>query len=110
MPLNVGSSSGSGDDAAQVFFDITVGGDGDADDDGIPDVYQRETVDDRADHRPRWEGAPKPGRTVDEAVHQHRDGDTPHPPYRTVDDDAEHRLADDRRTPPGRTVGPSADG
>lgn len=41
VPLNVGSSSGSDDDAAQVFFDITVGGDGDVDDDGIPDRVER---------------------------------------------------------------------
>ena len=37
----------------------------DFDADGIPDVYQRETVDDRAEHRPTWEGTPPPGRTVD---------------------------------------------
>jgi NhaA family Na+:H+ antiporter len=37
----------------------------DFDADGIPDVYQRETVDDRADHKPSWEGTPPPGRTVD---------------------------------------------
>ncbi len=36
----------------------------DFDRDGIPDVYQRETVDDRADHRPSWEGTPPPGRTA----------------------------------------------
>ncbi|WNV75063.1 Na+/H+ antiporter NhaA [Geodermatophilus sp. DSM 44513] len=36
----------------------------DFDRDGIPDVYQRETVDDRAEHRPSWEGAPPPGRTA----------------------------------------------
>ncbi|WP_448610368.1 Na+/H+ antiporter NhaA [Geodermatophilus sp. URMC 60] len=36
----------------------------DLDRDGIPDVYQRETVDDRADHRPDWKGAPPPGRTA----------------------------------------------
>ncbi|SNR95873.1 sodium/proton antiporter, NhaA family [Geodermatophilus pulveris] len=36
----------------------------DFDHDGIPDVYQRETVDDRAEHRPGWEGAPPPGRTA----------------------------------------------
>ena len=41
VPLNVGSSSGSGDDSAQVFFDITVGGDGDVDDDGLPDRVER---------------------------------------------------------------------
>ncbi|WP_100500112.1 Na+/H+ antiporter NhaA [Geodermatophilus chilensis] len=35
----------------------------DFDRDGVPDVYQRETVDDRAEHRPRWDGAPPPGRT-----------------------------------------------
>ncbi len=35
----------------------------DIDADGIPDVYQRETVDDRAEHRPDWEGAEPPGRT-----------------------------------------------
>ena len=33
----------------------------DFDADGIPDVYQRETVDDRAEHRPSWEGTPPPG-------------------------------------------------
>jgi NhaA family Na+:H+ antiporter len=37
----------------------------DFDQDGIPDVYQRETVDDRAEHRPSWEATPPPGRTVD---------------------------------------------
>ncbi len=36
----------------------------DLDRDGIPDVYQRETVDDRAEHRPDWEGTPPPGRTI----------------------------------------------
>jgi NhaA family Na+:H+ antiporter len=36
----------------------------DFDRDGIPDVYQRETVDDRADHRSRRDGEPPPGRTV----------------------------------------------
>jgi NhaA family Na+:H+ antiporter len=36
----------------------------DFDSDGIPDVYQRETVDDRADHRMDQDGAPPPGRTV----------------------------------------------
>jgi NhaA family Na+:H+ antiporter len=36
----------------------------DFDRDGIPDVYQRETVDDRAEHRPNWEGAPPPGRSA----------------------------------------------
>jgi Na+:H+ antiporter, NhaA family len=36
----------------------------DFDRDGIPDVYQRETVDDRAEHRPDWDGAPPPGRTA----------------------------------------------
>ena len=36
----------------------------DFDRDGIPDVYQRETVDDRADHRPDRNGAPPPGRTA----------------------------------------------
>ena len=36
----------------------------DFDRDGIPDVYQRETVDDRADHRPDRNGAPPPGRTI----------------------------------------------
>jgi NhaA family Na+:H+ antiporter len=35
----------------------------DFDRDGVPDVYQRATVDDRAEHRPGWEGAPPPGRT-----------------------------------------------
>jgi NhaA family Na+:H+ antiporter len=35
----------------------------DLDADGIPDVYQRETVDDRAERRPTAEGAPPPGRT-----------------------------------------------
>ncbi len=35
----------------------------DFDRDGVPDVYQRETVDDRAEHRPHWDGAPPPGRT-----------------------------------------------
>ncbi|MGY1762513.1 Na+/H+ antiporter NhaA [Geodermatophilus sp. SYSU D00779] len=34
----------------------------DVDRDGVPDVYQRETVDDRAEHRPHREGAPPPGR------------------------------------------------
>ena len=32
--------------------------------DGIPDVYQRETVDDRADHRRDRDGGPPPGRTA----------------------------------------------
>ena len=36
----------------------------DFDQDGIPDVYQRETVDDRADHRLDRDGTPPPGRTV----------------------------------------------
>jgi Na+:H+ antiporter, NhaA family len=36
----------------------------DFDRDGIPDVYQRETVDDRAEHKPDWEGGPPPGRTA----------------------------------------------
>jgi NhaA family Na+:H+ antiporter len=36
----------------------------DFDRDGIPDVYQRETVDDRADHKPDRDGTPPPGRTV----------------------------------------------
>ncbi|WP_409328628.1 Na+/H+ antiporter NhaA [Trujillonella humicola] len=36
----------------------------DRDADGIPDVYQVETVDDRAEHDPDWRGAPPPGRTV----------------------------------------------
>ena len=35
----------------------------DSDRDGVPDVYQRETVDDRAEHRPDRDGAPPPGRT-----------------------------------------------
>jgi Na+:H+ antiporter, NhaA family len=34
----------------------------DFDADGIPDVYQRETVDDRAVHRPSWEAEQRPGR------------------------------------------------
>jgi NhaA family Na+:H+ antiporter len=36
----------------------------DFDRDGIPDVYQRETVDDRADHRRDRDGGPPPGRTA----------------------------------------------
>jgi NhaA family Na+:H+ antiporter len=36
----------------------------DFDRDGIPDVYQRETVDDRADHRWDRDGTPPPGRTA----------------------------------------------
>ncbi len=36
----------------------------DFDRDGVPDVYQRETVDDRAEHRPDWRGTTPPGRTV----------------------------------------------
>ncbi len=36
----------------------------DFDADGVPDVYQRQTVDDRAEHRPSWEGTPPPGRTA----------------------------------------------
>jgi NhaA family Na+:H+ antiporter len=36
----------------------------DRDADGIPDVYEQETVDDRASHDPDWRGAPPPGRTV----------------------------------------------
>ena len=36
----------------------------DFDQDGIPDVYQRETVDDRADHRRDRDGGPPPGRTA----------------------------------------------
>jgi NhaA family Na+:H+ antiporter len=36
----------------------------DFDQDGIPDVYQRATVDDRADHKPTWEGTPPPGRAT----------------------------------------------
>jgi Na+:H+ antiporter, NhaA family len=36
----------------------------DFDHDGIPDVYQRETVDDRADHHPSWEDKTPPGRTA----------------------------------------------
>jgi Na+:H+ antiporter, NhaA family len=36
----------------------------DFDRDGIPDVYQRETVDDRAEHKPDWEGEPPPGRSA----------------------------------------------
>jgi NhaA family Na+:H+ antiporter len=36
----------------------------DLDQDGIPDVYQRGTVDDRAEHRPTWGGAPPPGRSA----------------------------------------------
>jgi NhaA family Na+:H+ antiporter len=35
----------------------------DSDRDGVPDVYQRETVDDRAEHRPDRDGASPPGRT-----------------------------------------------
>jgi NhaA family Na+:H+ antiporter len=77
----------------------------DFDADGIPDVYQRETVDDRADHRPSWEGAPPPGRTAEQAVE-----DDAHPDHRTVDDDAEHDPDWRGAPPPGRTVGPSADG
>ncbi|MGY1770527.1 Na+/H+ antiporter NhaA [Blastococcus sp. SYSU D00813] len=37
----------------------------DRDADGIPDVYQVESVDDRADHVSRWGDAPPPGRRVD---------------------------------------------
>ena len=36
----------------------------DFDRDGIPDVYQRETVDDRAEHRPDRNGTAPPGRTL----------------------------------------------
>ncbi|MGY1740882.1 MULTISPECIES: Na+/H+ antiporter NhaA [unclassified Blastococcus] len=36
----------------------------DRDADGIPDVYQVETVDDRADHVSRWGDTPPPGRTA----------------------------------------------
>jgi NhaA family Na+:H+ antiporter len=36
----------------------------DFDRDGIPDVYQRETLDDRADHRQDRDGGPPPGRTA----------------------------------------------
>lgn len=36
----------------------------DRDADGIPDVYQVETVDDVAEHDPDWRGTPPPGRTV----------------------------------------------
>ena len=79
----------------------------DFDADGIPDVYQRVTVDDRADHRPSWEGARPPGRTVEEAARD--DEDAPRPPYRTVDDDAEHQPDGADAPPPGRTVRPSAD-
>ena len=76
--------------------------------DGIPDVYQRETVDDRAEHKPSWRGTPPPGRTVGEAV-EDEDEDAPRPGYRTVDDDAEHDPEWDGAPPPGRTVGPSAE-
>jgi NhaA family Na+:H+ antiporter len=34
----------------------------DVDRDGIPDAW--DTVDDRADHEPDWQGTPPPGRTV----------------------------------------------
>ncbi|TFV62618.1 Na+/H+ antiporter NhaA [Geodermatophilus sp. DF01-2] len=40
----------------------------DFDHDGIPDVYQRETVDDRAEHDPDWRGASPPGRTVGDSA------------------------------------------
>ena len=36
----------------------------DFDRDGVPDVYQRETVDDRAEHRPDRNGTAPPGRTL----------------------------------------------
>jgi Na+:H+ antiporter, NhaA family len=44
----------------RIYLDEQV----DMDEDGIPDVYERETVDDRAEHDPRWRGLPPPGRTV----------------------------------------------
>ncbi len=75
-------------------------------------MYQRETVDDRADHKPTWEGMPPPGRTVEDAVEDTpRDGGAKNPPPsgRTVDDDAEHRPGWQGSPPPGRTVGPSSD-
>jgi NhaA family Na+:H+ antiporter len=78
----------------------------DFDRDGIPDVYQRETVDDRAEHKPSWEGNPPPGRTVED-VARDEDQDAPPPSYRTVDDDAEHRPGWEGAPPPGRTPGPS---
>ncbi|MGY1811659.1 Na+/H+ antiporter NhaA [Blastococcus sp. SYSU D00820] len=40
----------------------------DRDADGIPDVYQVETVDDRAAHDPGWKGVPPPGRTVGDSA------------------------------------------
>jgi NhaA family Na+:H+ antiporter len=57
----------------------------DFDRDGIPDVYQRETVDDRADHKPEGDGPPPPGCTVDADrdgvpdVDQQRNGTSPAP-------------------------------
>ncbi|RBY81875.1 Na+/H+ antiporter NhaA [Blastococcus sp. TF02A-26] len=44
----------------QMFMEERV----DRDADGIPDVYQVESVDDRADHVSRWGDAPPPGRSA----------------------------------------------
>ncbi|MDT0274801.1 Na+/H+ antiporter NhaA [Blastococcus goldschmidtiae] len=79
----------------------------DLDQDGIPDAW--DTVDDRAEHRPDWEGAPPPGSTYAGAPLGDEDH-APPPAYETVDDEAEHDPDWKGTPPPGRSARPFADG
>ncbi|TYP89567.1 Na+/H+ antiporter NhaA [Blastococcus xanthinilyticus] len=79
----------------------------DVDRDGIPDAW--DTVDDRAEHQPGWEGAPPPGSTY-AGNPLGEEKDAPPPAYETVDDEAEHDPDWEGSPPPGRSARPFADG